>query len=499
MERRGRRQDHHLTYPPIEGANALQLPIIDVPPRPKLTVVSDAPDVAAFTSSFIDQKISRLASRQAQLDAALGKSYDREDNLYRSFSVAKHVVNLEMAEDEMQRDRVIQGLLRDVKTNLIERVKADTVPLRYSIINGQLYPELSDHDSIGVQAKRFPEESIRVMIETGIAERLKHGTLERKREQAELDGWNKLEAIMVDPQTPIETTYTIFSPQSSITAEGKKGAYDKNFINRFTLKERDGKRYVELIQRDVDLDKEGFRNAAASLDAHFWDEYDQWEKYHQGEKPPFDAYLLARPIKGALPEVLTEGKRMMLPFFEEAIYHDPLLQGMIDYYIKGVVEAAGQDSPDWKDLCIRFNAILNRTDTLTELAKKYRELGHKYQIYPVRKKPEPAEAWAVHQMVQNLGRKTPKEVGGAGCPTNKGYDVGDGFGSSPLAYKGSVAEAASKRDYSGANAKDDPNLCRCNGTEPHFHCPGDGGSCGHAIIVGEGTSTCPKCGAGQVC
>lgn len=54
--------------------------------------------------------------------------------------------------------------------------------------------------------------------------------------------------------------------------------------------------------------------------------------------------------------------------------------------------------------------------------------------------------------------------------------------------------------------KDDPNLCRCQGLQPHFHCPGtkklsDGKEmpCRNAIIVGDRTTSCPSCGMGQVC
>lgn len=51
------------------------------------------------------------------------------------------------------------------------------------------------------------------------------------------------------------------------------------------------------------------------------------------------------------------------------------------------------------------------------------------------------------------------------------------------------------------DAKNDPNLCRCGGKEPHFHCPGnkDGETCNHIIIVGQGTTRCPSCGMGKVC
>jgi hypothetical protein len=62
------------------------------------------------------------------------------------------------------------------------------------------------------------------------------------------------------------------------------------------------------------------------------------------------------------------------------------------------------------------------------------------------------------------------------------------------------AVAGGGQDYSGENADKDPNLCRCSdGSGPHFHCPGKGEPCGHAIVVKKSISSCPKCGAGEKC
>ncbi|MFH0773598.1 MAG: hypothetical protein V1922_04785 [bacterium] len=52
--------------------------------------------------------------------------------------------------------------------------------------------------------------------------------------------------------------------------------------------------------------------------------------------------------------------------------------------------------------------------------------------------------------------------------------------------------------------RDDPNLCRCSAAAgPHFHCPGRNKKtkepCNHAVVVGEGTTVCPDCGAGKTC
>jgi len=52
--------------------------------------------------------------------------------------------------------------------------------------------------------------------------------------------------------------------------------------------------------------------------------------------------------------------------------------------------------------------------------------------------------------------------------------------------------------------REDPHLCRCAAASgPHFHCPGvdkrTKKECRHAIVVGEGITSCPACGAGKTC
>ena len=62
--------------------------------------------------------------------------------------------------------------------------------------------------------------------------------------------------------------------------------------------------------------------------------------------------------------------------------------------------------------------------------------------------------------------------------------------------------AKKPEDYTGENAKNDPNLCKCRGEKAHFHCPGkdeNGKDCRNKITVGKGISECPKCKTGKKC
>ncbi len=58
----------------------------------------------------------------------------------------------------------------------------------------------------------------------------------------------------------------------------------------------------------------------------------------------------------------------------------------------------------------------------------------------------------------------------------------------------SISSIINRTTYTGENAKNDPDLCRCNSQEPHFHC-----DCGFPIIVGKGISVCPSCKADEKC
>lgn len=95
-------------------------------------------------------------------------------------------------------------------------------------------------------------------------------------------------------------------------------------------------------------------------------------------------------------------------------------------------------------------------------------------------------------VMQNMYGYKPKVVSGT-CPNENGRKSGDIFGFDGLFRGLSGLREPSLEDY-----KNDPNLCRCGGLAPHFHCPTDDGGCGTPIIVGEGTEKC-KCGKGKTC
>lgn len=94
------------------------------------------------------------------------------------------------------------------------------------------------------------------------------------------------------------------------------------------------------------------------------------------------------------------------------------------------------------------------------------------------------------------GYQPPAVAGSCGLTAKGGRGGNDMFGTgSVFGFPGSGGEK-----YTGENAANDPNLCRCpEAGGAHFHCPGEGGEyCGKAIVVGKGIESC-DCGAGKKC
>ena len=93
------------------------------------------------------------------------------------------------------------------------------------------------------------------------------------------------------------------------------------------------------------------------------------------------------------------------------------------------------------------------------------------------------------------------------CGILGGELAGFGFGDAVNAYGMGF--------YGGNRPEDDPTLCKCSNTKPHFHCPGkktvtevdkETGqkekrktACNFKIIVGMGIATCPDCGESKKC
>jgi hypothetical protein len=121
-------------------------------------------------------------------------------------------------------------LSKQIDTYIGERLNVLLSKTKYEIKNNLLYGEDVDEPFInvikrGVDYKEENEGKDRI---------------DRKREEAEIQGFQKIQKIMLNPNTEIGTMVLSVSPKG-----GEESTYQRNFYDIFTLKEACGKRFIE--------------------------------------------------------------------------------------------------------------------------------------------------------------------------------------------------------------------------------------------------------------
>ncbi len=276
-------------------------------------------------------------------------------------------------------------------------------------------------------------------------------TIDFDRENAEVAGFETvIDPFLSNPNTPLE------SKVLNISLRGEEGSkYQHNFYDIFSLKEKDGKRIVELSRFSSGLSAKDY---AVRLRL-------------PTDPPPTDAQFLASPtvMLGVDPSseeihaLLHVEHEYMTPLEFAQIWENRLVQDRVSTYLL-------------RKNASSFNAILNCADDVWKYLSRTESKVYLHDYMPT---DEDIREWEEREVRQTAG----------GCPGVSGAGPDS---SSPY----SVAEYGI---FAGGDAKNDPNLCRCGGKEPHFHCPGKAGTCSHAIVVGKGISSCPACGEGKKC
>jgi hypothetical protein len=121
-------------------------------------------------------------------------------------------------------------LSKQIDTFIGERLNVLLSKSKYEIKNNSMYGKDMDEPFInvikrGVDYKERAEGRDRV---------------DRKREEAEIEGFQKIQEIMCNPNTEIGTMVLSVSPKG-----GAGSLYERNFYDIFTLEESQGKRFVE--------------------------------------------------------------------------------------------------------------------------------------------------------------------------------------------------------------------------------------------------------------
>ncbi len=347
------------------------------------------------------QEIASLGLLQAEFDRALGRVTEQEDLLKRSYNPVVdrwHVEGLQKISDEEERSAKLEEhkkeMQENLRTNLMERMHAIESYGKFTIKDEKLYSEL------------FPHESMGQILLRGANVRASHGSPEQEREGmlGELTGWLKINDTLVHGE--IGTKIISLSPPG--IAEGT--SYYGKFVDVYEVAQEKGEKVVNRARIAVDFDNKAYESTALTLDPTFFDTYDG---------RPMDAWYLSRPVvvTGDLKNVHLSTKGMSSEEFDR-IYAVCTDAGLIDYYLQTV----HAEPVDWREVARAFNTIL----TVADRAKDGESLSDISDplTKSIRRNPEEEARIDNRQraagMVKMLGEKKVKDVGGGGCPPNKG-------------------------------------------------------------------------------
>ncbi len=354
-------------------------------------------------------------------------------------------------------------------TTLGERYNRGISEYSYRVRDGKLVGEHSDE----------PFEDVLIR---GRDYRLENGSpLDHPREAAEVEGFQKMQEIMTDEETPDGTIVISVSPP------GREGSiYKHNFYDMFQ-KTEDGSikavRFSSSLTAEETIDR--LKELVPDLDT---------------PEELSDVSLLSSP--------LTLGNGLTMEKIHQLLHRDhevmseedfEEIKRLSDILRTSFIASLLADPDNERAHALRFNALLNGADDIADLLKAKRN--------------------GVIFERKSQKKYTERDISSLGMRAVRGVDTGCGF-SGGIAMGGLSAGMSAGLGFFGVDQfgymrpEDDPNLCRCGGDSPHFHCPGTKTikerdskgnevkkkkECKYKIIVGRGTTSCPDCGEGKKC
>lgn len=278
-----------------------------------------------------------------------------------------------------QKEQDVNFIAKQLETHLRERFNVLVSTTEYGIANGHL-------------VRQGTEEPFIDSIKRGrdIVQKLSPNPLDIDRENAEVIGFEKIDSFLSSPTVPLNSKMLSISPKGD---EGSK--YQHNFYDIFTLKEKNGERYIELSRYSSALNR---RDYAKRLGLN-------------PNNPPQAEDFLANPIKikdiYITPEEIHKSLHIDHEYmdpseFIDEIWTSPLVQTFVRRY---------QFNRDARS----FNAILNAADEVWE-NKNRKDKGETYKDY-LHYDPS-------HNDFRYLEEKEVRQAGGQ-CPGKSGADAND--------------------------------------------------------------------------
>lgn len=278
----------------------------------------------------------------------------------------------ELLQYDITRDRTekdVRFIAKQLETHLRERFNVLLSTTEYGINNGHL-------------VRQGTEEPFIESVKRGrnFIQQFSPNAVDIERENAEVIGFEKIDAFLSNPATPLGAKMLSISPEG-----GDGSRYKHNFYDIFALKERGGERYVELSRYSSGLTRGDYIN---KLGASFKDP-------PQAHPIEFDIRFTSKEIHRLLHK---EHKYMSSMDFEK-IWNSPRGQFYAEKYI------ASKDADS-------FNACLNAFDEVWQELKK--ENNWQFENY--------AKTLPSYAEVRLMEKKEVRQAGGQ-CPGKSGADT----------------------------------------------------------------------------
>ena len=369
------------------------------------------------------------------------------------------------APDVYQSERAqFEGYMKmQLLTALGERFNRGISEYSYFLKDGKLRGEHSDEpfEDILIRGRDYRKEN--------------GNALDHPREAAEVEGFQRMQEIMADDTTPVGEVVISVSPP------GREGSiYKHNFYDMF--------------QKADDGSVKAVRFSSALTPIETIERLFEIAPHTSYPDTITDTALLAHPIRLGK-DLSMEKVHKLLHRYHEVLSEDDFaeMKRVCDVLMTSFIASLIDNPEDTHSHALRFNAVLNGADEVADLLKLKRE----GVIFEDKKAYD-------NEDIYSLGMRAVRSVD-TGCGLSGGVGLSGGF-SLGFGYFG--IEQFSMRP------ENDPNLCRCGGAAPHFHCPGtkvikekdkSGNEvkkrkeCSYKIIVGQGITVCPDCGEAKKC
>lgn len=299
--------------------------------------------------------------------------------------MARELLQYDPTYDRKESDASYIGI--QLQTHLRERFNVLTSTVEYGIVDGHLVRQGTTEPFI--ESIRRGRDTVRKLAPTPI---------DFDREDAEVIGFeNRIDPFFGDEKTPLESKIL------SISLKGDEGSkYQHNFYDIFTLKAKNGIRYVELSRYSSALTAKDYM--------------DRLSKDRTGN-PPSAADFLANPI--VIPHISITAEQIHQSLHKEHSYmsvedFDQIWQGVQPAVLNYILNKDANS----------FNAVLNLADKVWQ-SQKLKKMGKSFVDY--------SQYGFSRGELRSLGNEQVRQVSG-GCPGKSGASDNSPFSVSEFGF-----------------------------------------------------------------